>query len=201
MVLRRSLVRGLRGDEQITIERTWAVSFGSTGKGAEIVGHQISAHVDAPDMLSSLASVEQERSTGAMFPIQLDAFGTLVAAGPFTLGEDLVVAVDIASKLIAERPVIQSDKQQQLDYVTGLQRAVTDWLDSVPSDLFYPRREPIHATQRIEMPNGAMGEFELSYEASRHQDGPWLGRAERQIVTRIGGSERRSSEEWTLDEA
>jgi len=201
MILRRRLVRGLRGGEQITIDRAWAVTFNPVSKGAEIVGHQISADVGAPEMLSSLARVEQERSTDAMFPIQLDAHGALVAAGPFTLGEDLAIAVDIASQLIAERPVFNTDKQQQLDYITGMQRAATDWLDSLPSDLFYPVREPIRTVQRIDMSSGSMGEFELLYEATPHQDGPWLGRAKRQIVTRIGGGERASSEEWTLDEA
>jgi len=201
MILRRRLVRGLRGGEQITIDRAWAVTFNPVSKGAEIFGHQISADVNAPDLLSSLARVERERSTDAMFPIQLDAHGALVAAGPFTLAGDLAIAVDIASKLIAERPVFNTDKQQQLDYITGMQRAATDWLDSLPSDLLYPIREPIRAVQRIDMPNGALGEFELSYEATPHQGGPWLGQAERQIITRIGSSERASSEEWTLDEA
>ena len=42
------------------------------------------------------------------------------------------------------------------------------------------------------------GEFEITYEATPVAEGGWLERAERQVVTRVGGSERRARETWTL---
>ena len=68
----------------------------------------------------------------------------------------------------------------------------------MPPDLFYPSTAPLKTVQAVDLPEGLTGEFELTYESQRAQDGEWMERAEREVVTRVGDSERRSSEVWAM---
>jgi len=73
-------------------------------------------------------------------------------------------------------------------------------LNSLPDDLFYPSFGPLESVETIELPHGTVGEFALHYEARRAPDHPWLDRAERRIITRIGGTQETAVERWRLME-
>ena len=74
-------------------------------------------------------------------------------------------------------------------------------LDQMPGDLFFPSTTPVRETRKVPLGGGGFGEFELSWNASVQQDTNWLASARREVITRIGESERTSWEEWTLSPA
>jgi len=74
-------------------------------------------------------------------------------------------------------------------------------LDQMPRDLFFPRHLVLNETRPLALPDGTAGEFELAYAARATPGAAWLGRAERRVTTRLAGSERFSSETWSMAEA
>ncbi|MEM9500252.1 MAG: hypothetical protein AAF941_00270 [Pseudomonadota bacterium] len=198
MKLARRIERGMRGGAILTVERFWQVRFARQGDGIVITGEQISARVDAPQALAALAHIEESRSTTGMFPILLSGDGSILAAGDYIQGSDLDAAVGQAETMIAKRAVPQDAKAQLLYYLSQLQRSSTTLLDRMPPDLFFPISPPSRAVRPVSLPDGLMGEFEVTYEARPAPGCDWLDRAVRRVITRIGNSERRSSEVWLL---
>jgi hypothetical protein len=201
MILHRRLERGMADNATIAVEREWTVRFDRQGSGAAIAGAQLTVRVDAPPVLSKLAQIEADRSTDAMFPILLADSGAILAAGDFILGSDVDRAMAEAGQIIAERPIPAEVKDEQLYYLAILQRSAGKVLDQLPADLFFPVTSPARITGTIPLPDGTKGEFEATYAANFAPDGAWLDRAEREVISRIGASERRSREVWSLRRA
>ncbi len=198
MRLIRRLERGMRGGVVLVVEREWQVEFAVRVSGFAISGEQTAAAVDAPSALASLAQIERTRSTAGMFPILLEPDGTIAATGQYTQASDVGAAVKKAEAIIADRAIPGEAKTLQMRYLAQLQRATSSLLKQLPGDLFFPSAPPSHAVRPVALPDGLQGEFEVSYEARHAPDRPWLERAERRVVTRIGQSERRSREVWTM---
>ena len=198
MRLTRRLERGMRGGTVLVVEREWLVTFAGQGSGFAITGDQTSAIVDAPRELAPLAQIERTRSTANMFPILLQPNGKIAAAGQYTKASDLGAAVEKAEAIVSERAIPGDAKAVQMQYLAQLQRASSSLLKHMPADLFYPATNSSQTRRPVSLPDGLVGEFEVTYEAHRAPNEQWLGRAERQVVTRIGTSERRSREVWTM---
>ncbi len=200
MRLTRRLERGMRGGAALVVEREWLVVFTAEGNGFAISGEQIAASVDAPSGLEPLAKIERTRSTAGMFPILLAQDGTIAAAGQYTQAHDVGAAVKKAEAIIAERAIPGDARALQMRYLAHLQSASSSFLKQLPGDLFFPSTPPSRAVQPVTLPDGLVGEFEVTYDARHAVGHPWLDRAERRVVTRIGQSERRSREVWILAE-
>ena len=200
MLLSRILERSLRGGAILRVARDWQVSFDRQGQGIAVSGAQLSASVDPPAELAPLAEIEQTRSTEDMWPILLSSDGQIVAAGTDTREEDLAEAIRVAEQIIATRPRPAEHKAEQRRYLADMQRAGTSLLDRLPTDLFFPVGDPQRSVQSLDLPGGMSGEFEVSYAAECAADAAWLSQAVREVVTRIGDSERRAREEWSLRE-
>ncbi|MEM1052140.1 MAG: hypothetical protein AAGI28_08590 [Pseudomonadota bacterium] len=71
-------------------------------------------------------------------------------------------------------------------------------LNTMPDDLFYPSLGPLTSDQTVMLPNGAVGEFTLRYEAKGAVGTGWLDRAERRVTTRIGETVESAFERWRL---
>lgn len=198
MVLQRRLERGLGDGAAITVEREWSVGFARQGSGVAVSGLQAAVRIDAPPSLAHLAGIEAQRSTDAMFPILLSDRGVIVAGGQFVLQLDLDRAIDEAEQIIARQPAARGVKEDQLFFLALLQRSAGRLLDHLPADLFYPASLSARSVREIALPDGTVGEYDVRYEALRAVDAQWLGRAEREVVTRIGPSVRRSREMWSL---
>ena len=198
MRLMRRIDRGMRDGAVLTVEREWQIEFANHAAGFSITGNQISARVDAPQALRSIARLEEARSTSAMFPILLNATGAIASTGELEQTDEVLEAVREAEAIIARRPIPASAKAQQLQYMLQLQRASASVLDRMPKDLFFPHTQPSRTVQPVKLPDGQEGEFELVYAAQTAKNNAWLGRVERRIVTRIEQSERRSSEVWAM---
>ncbi|MEM7665346.1 MAG: hypothetical protein AAF250_05775 [Pseudomonadota bacterium] len=198
MRLVRRIERQLRGSATIKVTRDWQISFSRQASGIAITGEQISAKVDAPAALAALARIEESRSTDEMFPILLSSDGSIMTTGEYTQRSDLVTAVQEAEAAISKRAVSAPAKGQLRHYLAQLQRSGSTLLDQMPSDLFFPVNPPSRAVRPVSLPDGLMGEFEVTYTAHTAPGHDWLESAVREVVTRIGDSERRSTEMWSL---
>ncbi|MEL7199355.1 MAG: hypothetical protein AAGL10_13680 [Pseudomonadota bacterium] len=199
MLLTRVLTRDLRGGAHLRVSRTWHVDFEARGSGIAISGMQSSARVDAPPQLARMAALEEQRNTNDIFPILLSDSGIIVAAGSSIREGDLTEAIERAKAMIAQRPIPDDEKAQHRLFLSQLQRSGASLMDQMPPDLFFPAEEPVKSLQEISLPGGMRGEFEMAYEAFPHPGQPWLHRALREVVTRIGADERRAFEEWSLE--
>lgn len=199
MQLERVLVRELGGGAAITVRRAWAVSFERQARGIIISGTQVSASVDAPPSLAELARLEERRETQAMFPVMLSEAGLMLAAGsgPAPAG-DMAAALRAAEQMIAKRPQSEERRENLRRYLAEIHRAGSGEFDSLPADLFYPAGTPLRRVEAVALPGGLAGEFELVWDARAVPGEGWLATAERLVITRIEGLERRSREGWTL---
>lgn len=198
--LSRRIERSLRDGEWISVDRSWIVRFAPQAQGLSITGEQFQCRVAAPPSLAPLATIEEERSTADMWPIMLTGSGMIVAAGEIVRGEDVAEAVRVAERMIAQRDPPSSQKDARSLYLAELGNASSSLLDRLPDDLFYPTIGPIRTQRSIDLPDGQKGEFELLYEAKAVPGKGWLDRAERQVITRLGGTAKFAREQWTLVE-
>jgi len=201
-LLKRRLQRGLRDGLAISVTREWRVQFARQSRGIAVSGAQVSVAVDAPERLAPIAKIEEQRSSDAMFPILLAPNGKIIAAGQNTSQESLDEAVRAGTALLAEEmPKAMAGARpaaQHARYLAQLQQSRSSLLDELPGDLFYPSAKPFRAVRQIALPDGRSGEFAVNWEASAHNESGWLNTARREVITRIGESERRSSEDWSL---
>ena len=196
--LTRRLTRGLRDGNSIVVTRTWIVAFAPQSRGIAVSGTQTAVSVEAPPKLAPLTKIEEDRSTEGMFPILLAPDGTIVAAGENTSQASFEASIRTAQSLLEESGFSEARARQQVVYMAQLQRAGSSLLDELPGDLFYPSTEPFRDVRQVALPDGASGEFELRWEASVQSGTALLDRARREVITRIGESERKSSEDWSL---
>ncbi len=198
MLLSREIRRELSDGKAIVVRRSWLVRFVPNGRGIAVEGKQASASVDAPEKLRPLAELEEQRDTNGMFPILLSADGRIVGAGSGQDADDIAKAVRIAEGLIAKSNRTPTQKSEAVQYLGAIQAAGGSLLETLPPDLFYPSGREMRQHRDIALPDGATGEIELVYASSSLAGESWLERASRDIVTRLGNSERVSSEIWRM---
>jgi len=164
-----------------------------------LVGTQIAARVDAPPNLAELARIEQQRDTSAMFPLMLTDSGLIMGSPGADLRDaDLAAALRAAEALIAQQPAPADARARNLQYLALLHRAGAGAFDTLPADLLFPVNTPVERAETITLPDGLTGSYALAYHARTQSDAPWLDQAERRVMTRIDGLERRSTERWRL---
>ncbi|MEQ5788104.1 hypothetical protein J3454_09385 [Erythrobacter sp. NFXS35] len=202
MLLVREMVRELSGEATITVRRGWEVGFARQARGIVVSGTQVSATVEAPPHLGELARIEERRDTGAMFPILLAETGLIVSHGSAsTAPADLSAALRTAEGVIARLTRSGARRDSLLRYLAEVHRAGASQFDTLPTDLFFPLAAPIRQVETVPLPEGLTGEITLLWEARAAPNARWLAEGERQIVTRIDGTERRSRERWSLHRA
>ncbi len=202
LALDRVLQRGQGAAAAITVRRRWEVRFTRQARGIMVAGQQTAAEVNAPPHLAQLAQIEQRRDASTMFPVMLAEDGTILPAGGAPVASDAIdAALRAAEALIARQPVPTDERERYRLYLAEVHRAGTGLLDMLPPDLLFPSTSPIARSEVLALPGGLSGSFALRYAGEPHPDAPWLKRAERHVVTRIGSLERTASEVWTLGPA
>lgn len=202
MHLWRQLTRDLHDGAQIIVERCWEIQFERKAGQLEVGGKQISCTVDAPAKLKALADIEQARREEGMFPLILSESGLIVSGGRERDDEALLAkAIAEARRMFAQSGQSLEREAQAARHLAQLQRASQPLLDTMPADLLFPTHRPIHRIEKVNLPNGSIGEFEWHYTAASVPETGWLDHAERQIITRTDGKERRSGETWKLTQA
>lgn len=198
MVLTRRLSRGLRDGMTIVVTRSWRVAFTQQARGIAVRGEQIEVSVEAPPQLAPLSEIEQSRPTSGIFPILLGPDGLIMAAGAASDADTVDAALAAARGVMAQHGLSSGSVAQHARYLADLQQAGSSLLEAWPADLFYPSPLPRRIVREVALPDGQTGEFELRWTASTQADSPLLREARREVLTRIGESERRSSEDWSL---
>ena len=199
MRLTRRLSRGLANGNAITVTRSWQVAFAAQSRGVTVTGEQLSVFVDAPPGLEKLSAIEANRSTAAMFPILLANDGTIMLTGSGEDAAGFAEAMQAARAIIDARQLSPDARLQQQQVLLQIQEAGNSLLANLPGDLFYPQTAPRRDLQALTLPNGTNGEFEVTWRAIAQPGTGLLQRAERDIITRIADTERRSGEVWTME--
>ncbi|MEP3052064.1 MAG: hypothetical protein ABJP48_04900 [Erythrobacter sp.] len=198
MRLTRRLIRGLSGGSNLIVEREWQILFSATETGISISGNQIGVIVDTPPAIEQLAQIERQRSTADFFPILLTDAGEIATAGRFTREQDVDLAVSAAEDVFAHSANANSENAQRVQYLAQLHRVSGSIFQQFPPDLFYPRGQDTRTVRPVELPDGSVGEFELTYTSRAVPELGWLEHAQRDVITRIGYNARQSSEIWSL---
>ena len=196
----RKIIRSLSDGSKLQIERSWRLLFTRQGQGIAVSGDQISVEVDAPPSLAELATIEQARSTDAIWPILLSDQGRILAAGQGIDEDDLAKAGMMARSMIESRVQPRSDREAQLDYLGQLLAAGGSLLAQLPADLFFPTEAPMRLVRPVDLPDGLTGEFEVNYASNAVPGKGWLDHAAREVITRLEGTEMRMREEWQMRE-
>lgn len=197
--LERVLEREVGVGALIRVRRSWEVFFERLGRGITLTGRQTEAEVSAPPNLASLAQIEQQRDTSAMFPLLLGEDGMILSAGG-TLEDDssVAAAMHMAETMIARQPVPEAERDRNRFYLAQVHAAGSNLLDTFPPDLFFPLGIPVERSEAVTLPDGLLGRFTLSYHARPQGDAPWLAFAERRVQSEVGGLMRSAGEVWRL---
>lgn len=199
-VLTRQIERVMADGTSIAVIRRWQIRFEPSGRGMQVLGHQISAEVDAPPRLAELAQVERTRPTDGMFPILLSGDGRIFGAGDDREGDAVAEALRIASEMIARVDGPEQATDAALSNLALLQAAGTSLLETLPADLFFPLTGAQDERRALTLPGGEQGDIELHRMASSGADG-MLERIERRVISTLGNSRRESRETWSLKRA
>ncbi len=198
LLLTRRIERSLIDGKWIKVGRRWEVAFSRQGQSIALTGRQLDCQVDAPPSLAPLSAIEKSRSTAEMWPILLNGSGLIFSAGNGVAARDVDKAIEVAQRMIAERPIPASERSALREHLASVRRTSASLLEKLPDDLFFPVAGPMRAVRSMELPGGTVGELELSYSAMAVPDKGWLDRAERMIVTRLAGTEQIAREYWEL---
>lgn len=201
MRLTRRVERGFARGERVGVTRSWEVAFDRGGRGIALSGTQLSARVEAPADLASIAAIEERRDTDDMWPILLSQEGMIIGAGGGIAAQDRAAAMREAERVIAAKRLSADEAHRHRAFLAQLHYVGGTLLAHLPEDLFFPRGEPVRRSEALVLPDGSEGRFEVVYLALRAAGRDWLGEAMREIVTRVGEEELRARENWRLEAA
>lgn len=198
LILTRTLWRVMHDGEQIMVRRRYDVRFVADGSGYRLDGTLIDATVEAPASLALLADLERKRPDSGMFPVRIDASGTILSdsTAPDTAHHGAAAAV--AQSLVSKAPIAGADKReagQQIAQITAGQGAI----GNLPPDLFRPQPGERRERRTIALPGGMAGEVEVAIKVSGVQSDGLPQVVERVVTTMLAGTTRVSREVWTLD--
>lgn len=199
MIFTRRLRRDLGGGLAIEAVRSFEVRFVPNGAGYRIEGREVAVNVTAPPALSKLAEIERNRIETNVFPLQLD-FSGRIRSGPKgnMPAPSLAVAADEALKQVSRSSLGGADQLNAQEFMLGLQLVASSLTSNLPANLFRGIVEQERVERQLPLPDGGFGELMVQVSADFAADTHLFQRGERTVVTRIGASERRWVEEWSL---
>ena len=200
LTLTRTLRRTLGDGKQVITSRIYQIRISTEGSGYRIDGQQIDCMVDAPPMLEFLAAIEKSRVDDGMFPIMLNAQGTITALGSEPHSDSINRAASLAQGMINQSGLASDGQAMAGGFVKQLQ-GDTSSLSAWPLDLFIAKPGKRSETRSVALPDGSEGVVTISEEA--RQTGAadytrYASQVERVVVTDLGGAQRITHEEWTL---
>jgi hypothetical protein len=198
MLYARRLERGLPGGARLAVSRRFAVRFARHDEGFRVDGDQLGVEVEAPETLAEFARIERERREAGLFPLSLDATGTIRGVAPGIDNARLDDAVRAAVARIEAGDHPQAERERLRGFVEAVHRSAGAILTELPRDLFAPVDCPRTERRAVALPGGDPGEVRLSFDAVRDSATGVMREARREVVTEIAGDLRRSVESWTL---
>lgn len=195
-VLTRVLERSLPDGKAVVARRSYSVRFVRDGKGYRLDGSLLSVSVEVPEVLEALAELERRRTDTGLFPMRIDAAGTLLPAESHAARDPVVAtAAQHVSLAISGAGLSPSEIRQAHAFVDRVrsQPMHSEW----PADLFMPRTGRRQQLVPVPLPDGKSGEVSVVLEA-RAGSGGLLSWFRRTVTTELAGTTRRSTETWTL---
>jgi hypothetical protein len=195
-VLTRVLERALPDGKTVISRRSYAVRFVRDGDGYRLDGSLLSVSIEAPPVLEALADLERRRADTGLFPMRIDAAGTLLPRESRAPADpSLAIAAQQVSHAISGAGFAPGETRQAHAFVDRVrsQPMHTEW----PADLFMPRTGRRQQLVPVPLPDGMSGEVAIELEA-RAGSGGLLSWFRRTVTTELAGTSRRSTETWTL---
>lgn len=196
-ILTRTLERAFPDGARIVSRRSYKVRFVAEPGGFRVEGELLSAEVEAPESLGFLAELERTRPDTGLFPMRLDAGGSLLEQGART-GPDGNVreAAGHVARTLAGLSLPRVEARDAAAFVEQLRRngMHTQW----PADLFRPIPGRRSQTVPVPLPGGATGSVRIDLDA-QVRSGGLLSLFRRRVVTELGDSQRRTDETWALE--
>ncbi|MES2493847.1 MAG: hypothetical protein V4579_11285 [Pseudomonadota bacterium] len=193
----RELRKILADGKEIVSRRRYAIRFEPAGSGFRVEGRLIGADVTAPAELAQLAEVERTRSDEGMFPLVLDREGLIVRQPG---GDDPGAAertIAAARAFLARSNLPEEEQAAALAMAAKLQAQARAAGGTWPADLFRPSSGQSRASRDLSLPDGSSGRVTVTITASKGTAGT-LEQLRRDVVTELDGTERLSTETWTL---
>ena len=198
MLYTRRLERGLAGGARLVVSRSFGVRFVGEAGGYRVDGAQVGVDVEAPAQIESLARLERERVETGVFPLQLDADGTIRSVAPSAASVQLDEAVRDVTARIAAGPHTAAERAELRAFVEAVHRSAGTLVTALPHDLFAPHDVPREESRAIALPDGAAGHVRTRFTAERDPATGLMRTAQREVVTEVSGDLRRTLESWTL---
>jgi len=199
LLLTRTLRHELHDGQAVITRRAYRVQFVAERDGFRLDGTLAEVTVEAPPGLEALAALERKRPDAALFPMQLDAGGRLLAAPEVAPSLVQRQAIGVAASQIARMDLPPGDAAQAQGFVSQLQARPyrTAW----PLDLFRPQPGDRREQRAIPLTDGLNGQVTTEIAARADAASGLLAAFSRKVTTDLGGNTRVVVEEWTLTPA
>lgn len=196
--LHREMVRG----GAIEAERFFTLSFVPHPRGYRIEGYESAPpQVSGPAAVEAFLRLERERHETGLFPLSLDRAGQIIGESSRAGSLQLDRAIEEALHRIANSSLDIDDQAAARTFLAGMQQAAASLIAAPPADLFHPPSGSLGEQREVAMPGGGTGTVSVTFTASADPATGLMRGAERLVLTRLGESERRTSERWTLSPA
>lgn len=201
MLYHRGIKRILLGGASIEVTRSYTVQFEPVRSGFRVEGHQVSVDIQAPANLREYFQLEEERVESGVFPLMLDWAGQIID------GESSLLSPQVEQALAAMNRQLQSSTHapRGADELTlmidSLHQAGTALTSQLPRDLFAPVEAFRQQAREIALPWGEAGAVSTAFRAKSDPETGLMREAQRDVVTRLSGQERRMQEFWHLARA
>lgn len=198
MLYTRRLERALAGGARLVVSRSFAVRFHHRAGGFRIDGEQVAVEVEAPEALAAFARLEREREERGLFPLLLDAGGSIAESAAVPVATRLDAAVREALAQIEAQPHAPAERTELVRFVNALHHNAGLLMTELPGDLFAPQQTPRSERREVTLPGGDRGQVTVTFSAARDPQTGLMRQALREVVTDIGGDRRATLESWQL---
>lgn len=195
----RMLERTLYDGQALKITRHWQARFLTMGRGYMVEGQQSGVSVEAPSGLEPFADLERSRVEQALFPLTLDSAGHIMGGGKANPADLVERAAQLAMARIGMSGIDPSGLADARRFLSTLQTSAAEALAALPVDLFLPQQAEWETTRRVSLPDGSSGAIKVSFRSRLDQSGLCLAEAQREIITAIGQTSRKTSEMWQIE--
>ncbi|MBW8752557.1 MAG: hypothetical protein JF595_00145 [Sphingomonadales bacterium] len=196
LLLTRTLRHMLTDGKAVVTRRSYRVQFVAEPGGFRIEGALADVAVEVPPGLDALAELERRRPDPGMFPMHLDAHGTILPAPDPAPTSQQRLAIGVTAAAVAKLDLPTADTAQALSFVSQFQKQPyrTGW----PQDLFHPAAGTRREQRAIPLADGTQGQVTTEVEAKADRASGLLATFTRKVTTDLGGDTRVVIEEWTL---
>ena len=199
MLYSRRLERTLADGAVFSVARSFEVRFEHQASGFQVDGRQVDVEVAAPEALAAFVRLEREREERGLFPLLLDAGGTIAEGAGKPVATQLDAAVREALAVLQARAHVPAQRAELVRFVSAFHLSAGKLMTELPRDLFAPAETPRSEHREVALPGGDSGEVAMTFSATRDPSTGLMRQARREIVTKLDGDRRRTVETWRLE--